>query len=287
MSRRLPKNPHLKSLETALAEHFGWQPGGPIRDALLAAVTRKADRIGVDEVSYCRMASASPGELNALAEEVAPGDTSFFRDAEQTEALAERVLPTLVAARGATHRLRLWSAAASTGEEAYSLAILAREALPPDPDWRIEILATDLQGHAVVAASQGRYSASQIRGIDPTLRNRYFIGVNEPGPDRTFDVLPLVRRIVLFRRVNLCDESAWRLVIGSFDVISCQNVLLYFHARAARELLGRLESALAPGGYLVVAAAEAPLVMNQGLVSDPTLPVGFFAKAGTVVENAK
>ena len=286
MSRKLPKNPHLKTLETALAEHFGWQPGGPIREALVAAISRKADRIGVDEVSYCLMASTSPGELNALAEEVAPGETSFFRDAEQSEALAERVIPDLVSERAASHRLRLWSAAASTGEEAYSLAILAREALPPDLDWRVEILATDLQGQAVVAASRGRYSASQIRGIDATLRNRYFIGVDEPGPDRVFDVLPLVRRLVLFRRVNLCDASAWRLVIGSFDIISCQNVLVYFHPRAAKELLERLRSALAPGGYLVVAATEVPLVILRGLVSDPTLPAGFFKKADLAPENA-
>lgn len=279
MSRRPPKNPHLKSLEAALADQFGWQPGGPIREAILTAIARKAERIGVDEVSYCRMASLSPGELNALAEEVAPGDTSFFRDEEQTEALAERVVPELVAARAAAHRLRFWSAAASTGEEAYSLAILAREALPPDGDFRVEILATDLQGQAVVTASRGRYQASQIRGIDATLRNRYFIGVDEPGPDRAFDVLPLVRRLVLFRRVNLCDASAWRLVIGSFDLISCQNVLVYFHPRAANELLERLRSALAGGGYLVVAAAEAAMVTNRGLVSDPTLPLGFFRKA--------
>ncbi len=286
MSRRLPKNPHLKTLETSLAEHFGWQPGGQIREALVAAISRKADRIGVDEVSYCLMASTSMGELNALAEEIAPADTSFFRDAEQSEALAERVVPELVSARAGSHRLRFWSSAASTGEEAYSLAILAREALPPDGDWRIEILATDLQGHAVVAASRGRYSASQIRGIDSTLRNRYFIGVDEPGPDRVFDVLPLVRRLVLFRRVNLCDASAWRLVIGSFDLISCQNVLLYFHPRAVRDLLERLRTALVPGGYLLVAAAEAPLVVLQGLESDPTLPAGFFRKSDTSVENA-
>lgn len=279
MSRRPPKNPHLKTLEAALAEHFGWQPGGAIRDAILSVLTRKADRICVDEVSYCRMASRSPGELNALAEEVAPGDTAFFRDEAQVEALAERVVPGLVAARAAEHRLRIWSAAASTGEEAYSLAILAREALPPDSDFRVEILATDLQGQAIVAASRGRYRASQIRGMDATLRNRYFIGVDEPGPDRAFDVLPLVRRLVLFRRVNLCDANAWRLVIGSFDLISCQNVLVYFHPRAANELLERLSSALAVGGYLVVAASEAALVTNRELVADPTLPAGFFRKA--------
>lgn len=285
MSRRPPKNPHLKTLETALAEHFGWQPGGPIRDALVAAIASKADRIGVDEVSYCRMASSSPGELNALAEEVAPGDTSFFRNGEQIEALAERVVPELVSLRAETRRLRFWSTAASTGEEAYSLAILAREALPPDGDFRVEILATDLQGKAVVTASKGRYSASQIRAIDSTLRNRYFIGVDEPGPDRAFDVLPLVRRLVLFRRVNLCDAAAWRLVIGSFDLISCQNVLVYFHPKAAMELLERLGSALAAGGYLVVAAAEAELVVNSGLIPDPMLPVGFFRKADIATED--
>jgi len=109
VNRRTPKNPHLKTLEQALAARFGWQPGA-LRDAIVAAVVSKADRLGLDEVTYCRMASASSGELQAFAELVAPGDSRFFRDASQFEALRERVLPELVAARSTVRKLRLLSA---------------------------------------------------------------------------------------------------------------------------------------------------------------------------------
>lgn len=285
MSRRPPKNPHLKSLEAALAGQFGWQPGGALRDELIGAVTRKADRIGVDEVSYCRIASASPVERNALVEDLAPAGTAFFRDPAQTGALRDRVLPGLVAARAGARRLRVWSAGTSTGEEAYSIAILAREVLPPDVDWRAEILATDVHGGAVVAASRGRFRATQIRAIDPQLRNRYFIGVDEPGPDREFDVLPLVRRMIVFRRANLCDDSSWRAVTAPFDVILCQNVLLYFHPKAAARLVERFAEVLADDGFLVVAASEAPLVGSAALKPDPVLPEGFFTKGARVDEG--
>jgi chemotaxis protein methyltransferase CheR len=279
VNRRAPKNPHLKTLEQALAGRFGWQPGA-LREAIVAAVSRKADRLGLDEVSYCRMAAASSGELHALAEEVAPGDSRFFREPEQFEALHERVLPEAVAARRDTRRLRLLCAASGAGEEAYSLAIVVREVVSAIEDWRVEIFATDLRGHAIMAASRGRYRATALRGIDPTLRNRYFIGVEEPAPDREFDVLPLVRRMVTFRRANLYEAHVWRQIPGPYDVILCRNLLLYFHPRAVELVVGRLAEALAPGGYLVVSPLEADLISRTVLRPVESLPVGFFTTRG-------
>jgi chemotaxis protein methyltransferase CheR len=275
VTRRAPKNPHLKTLEQALAARFGWQPGA-LRDAVLATVASKADRLGLDEVSYCRMAAASGGELQAFAEEVAPDESRFFREPEQFEALRERVLPELVAARSSARRLRLWCAAAGTGEEPYSLAMIVREAVPAIEDWRVELFASDLRGQAILSGSRGRYRATAIRAIDPTLRNRYFMGVDEPGPDREFDVIPLVRRMVTFRRANLFEPHIWRQIPGPYDLILCENLLLYFHPRAAEVLVDRLAEALAPGGYLAVSSIEADMISRAVFRPVESLPVGFF-----------
>lgn len=274
MNRRLPKNPHLKTLEQALAARFGWQPG-TLRDAVVGTVKSKADRLGLDEVSYCRMAAASGGELQAFAEEVAPADSRFFRYPEQYEALRERVLPDLVAARRAARRLRVWSVAAATGEEPYSLAMVVREIVPSIEDWRVEIFASDLRGHAIMSGTRARYGAAQLRSLDPTIRNRYFIGVDEPGPHRELDLIGAVRRMVTFRRANLCEPHVWRQIPGPYDLIACQHLLLYFHSRAVEVTVDRLAAALAPDGLLVVSPAEVELVPKVVFRQSELLPVGF------------
>lgn len=272
MTRRIPKNPHLKTLEQALAVHFGWQPGA-MRDAILQAVSSKAARLGLDEVSYCRMAAVSSGELQALAEEVAPADSRFFRSPEQFAALRERVLPELLPERATTRRLRFWCAASGTGEEAYSLAIVVREVLSGAEDWRVEIFASDLRGQAIMAASRGRYQASAIRRVEASLRNRYFIGLEQ---DREVDVIPLVRRMVTFRRANLSEPHVWRQLPGPYDLILCQSLLLYFHPRAIEVVVERVAEALAPGGYLVVSPTEADLISRTRFRPVESLPDGFF-----------
>jgi chemotaxis protein methyltransferase CheR len=277
VTRRLPKNPHLRTLEQALADRFGWQPGA-LRDTILATVAGKARRLGLDEVSYCRMAALSGGELQALAEEVAPGETRFFRDEEQTAALRERVIPQLLAERAAERRLRIWSIACSTGEEAYSLAMLVRDALPPGEEWRVDIRGIDLRGQAIMTGSRGRYRASSVRVIDPTLRNRYFIGVDEPSPDREFELIPLVRRMVTFRRANVCEAYIWNQLTGPCDLIVCQHLLLYFHRLAVERTVDRLAGALAAGAYLVVNPIETGLLAHTALRPVESLPSGFWSR---------
>lgn len=277
--KRPAKNPHLKTLELALAERFGWQ-AGPLRDALVAVVASKADRLGLDEISYCRMAASSSGELQAVAEEVAPGDTRFFREPAQYDALRERVIPEIVAARSASRRLRMWSIGSSTGEEPYSLAMLVRDALPPSEEWRVEIFASDLRGSAIMAASRARYHAADLRMIDPTLRNRYFIGFDEPGANRELELIPLVRRTVAFRRSNVCEPHMWRQLPGPYDLVVCENLLASFHRLACEQTVARLAEALGPGAVLMVGPHEVSLVAHAALKPVEYLPPGFLRRTG-------
>jgi chemotaxis protein methyltransferase CheR len=142
----------------------------------MAAIDAKANKLGMDDLAYCRMAAASPAELEVLAELISNSETRFFREPEQFEALKEIVVPSLIQARAKERRLDLWSAACSTGEEAYSLAMLVSESLPEAPQWDTNLMATDLRGPAIMSACQGRYERARaaIPGRPPFAKHDSF-----------------------------------------------------------------------------------------------------------------
>jgi chemotaxis protein methyltransferase CheR len=267
----------MRTLEAALANVYGWAAHAAMQTSLQAAVTEKAKRLMFDEVTYCRVAASSAGELHSVAEEIAPGETSFFREPEQYRALWRLALPELIARRAAERRLRLWSAGCATGEEPFSLALLLEDLLPEAHGWRVEILAVDLRSKALLQASQGRYRPAQLQALDRTLRDRFFTGGDAPdGPPNELD--RRVRRNVKFRHANLYDPHLWRHLPGPFDVIVCGDVLTHMHAAAIQQTVTRLHHALAPGGFLMVAAAETALAAHSRLKPAQTLPAGFFMR---------
>ncbi len=271
-------NPHIKPLEQALATRFGWQTGAISRDKLLSAIERKALRLGLDELSYSRMAISSAGELEVLADLICNNETRFFREPEQFEALRDHVLPELIDRRRPERRLRVWSAACSTGEEPYSLAILLRELLPEREDWKAGVFATDLRGAAIISASRGSYPTSSLRVIDSGVRDRYFVGGEASGREPMYEVAPALRNLVTFRRANVYDQGFWKNLNTSFDLITCNNLLLYFHALAAKQTVDRVAAVLRPGGVLMVMKNEAGYINHPQLKRDPALPGAFFRK---------
>lgn len=272
-------NPHLKPLEQVLAARYGWQGGATWRDHLLAAIDCKAARLGLDEMAYSRMAITSHGEQEALTEIMCNSETRFFREPEQFDVLRQRVLPELIAARHKERRLDLWCAACSSGEEAYSLAIIVNEGLPADASWKPHLMATDLRGSAIIAASQGSYPQSALRLIDSDLRHRYFVKGEMHGRERHYTVEPALRKMIVFRRANIYDAAYWKHIRHPFDLIVCNNLLLYFHALAIRQTVERFSAALRPGGRLLVMKNEAGYIRHPRLKPDPELPCGFFIKS--------
>lgn len=278
MVQAKPTNPHLKPLEQVLAARYGWQGGVTWRDYLLAAIDRKAARLGLDELAYSRMAITSQGEQEALAEIICNSETRFFREPEQFETLRRRVIPEWLIARGKERRLDLWCVACSTGEEAYSLAMVVNEGLPASEHWKPHLMATDLRGSAIIAASQGSYPQSAIRLIDADLRHRYFVKGELHGRERHYTVEPNLRKMITFRRANIYDAKFWKHLHHPFDLIICNNLLLYFHALAIRQTVDRFAEALRPGGRLVVMKNEAGYIRHSRLKDDPQFPGGFFVK---------
>jgi len=187
----------------------------------------------------------------SVAEAMTINETSFFRDSRSFDLLRTEVIPTLIEARRGTRRLRLWSAASSTGQEAYSVAILIREHFPQLSGWSLRIEGTDICAEVVRRARQGRYHRIEMnRGLPARVLVRYF---NHVGED--WMIKPEIAELCNFRQANLCAPLPFK---ERFDVILLRNVMLYFSHETRRTLLAAMHRLLAPDGYLFLGSAEQP-----------------------------
>jgi chemotaxis protein methyltransferase CheR len=199
----------------------------------------------------------------AVTEALTVNESSFFRDPEVFEKLRLSVLPRLMRARPG-RRLKIWSAAAAGGQEAYSIAILLSEMGLAAHGWTVEIIATDLSAQAVARAEEGWYSADEIgRGLAPARRDAWF-----RAEGKNWRIRETLRRMVRFRRFNLLDSYGW---LDELDIVLCRNVLMYFDRAARASVLERMLDAMAPDGVLVLGKTES--TAQGGLV--PT-PEGFY-----------
>ena len=231
-------------------------------DSLLRSALRRAAP-GLDPGAFLLALAdpaAGPRLMGRLIDEVTVHETSFLRDRDQLDAIAWREIFHRVSAEHSAV-IRVWATACSTGEEPYSLAMLAAEAFgaesPP-----VDVLGTDISGAALFAATAGRYRERAVRSLDEPLRRRYF----ERQPDGSFLVGPRLRGLVRFRRHNLVRDPAPPPGETGFDVITCRNVLIYFDIPDAERVLGLLRGSLRPGGRLLVGAADS---LQQALRIQP------------------
>ncbi len=194
-------------------------------------------------------------QLHALAGHLTVGETYFFRERKTFEALSNVILPDIISRRrGREQRLRLWSAACCTGEEAYSLAILLQQLLPDWKDWNVTILATDINERFLQKAAAASYGEWSFRDCTPLFKERHFTR----APDGRYEVAAQIRDRVTFAQLNLAEDSFPSLSTdtNAMDVILCRNLLLYFTAAHARKLVAKLYNALVDGGCLAVSPSE-------------------------------
>lgn len=186
-----------------------------------------------------------------IVDAITTNETLFFRDTAPFDLLRHKIVPELIdrRARIGAARIRIWSAACSTGQELYSIAILLKELLG-DPDrYGVRLLGTDISDAAVARASRGLFSPVEIsRGLSEAQRTRYFV----PAAGG-WQIRDEIRAMAFFKKLNLMDDFG---SLGRFDVIFCRNVAIYFNERDRMALFGRVERALEPGGYLVIGAME-------------------------------
>jgi chemotaxis protein methyltransferase CheR len=178
--------------------------------------------------------------------------TSFFRENHHFELLRNQYLPDIVERRGATRRLRVWSAGCSTGEEPYTIAIVLNEFLPPEETWDVRILATDIDTNVVKTAEQGVYSIDRVKDLKTEIKRNWFRRGKGANRDMV-KVRSKLQEMISFRSLNLM--KGWPMK-GKFDIIFCRNVVIYFDKPTQKRLFERYAELLHDDGYLFLGHSE-------------------------------
>ena len=242
--------------------HFG-EDSRFLLEKRLARRVRALDLGGFAAYHYAlRTDSSGDDEVAAAIDELTTNETYFFREGSQLRALVEEILPEALARRRAhtSGPVSLWSAGCSSGEEAYSIVMMAREAgFEPGVDFRV--YASDISRKVLQKARQGVYRPASFReeGLE-SYRKRYF---TEQGG--LWKISDEIKRHVVFTRVNLLDPSRVGL-LGPMDVVLCRNVIIYFDLETKRKVVERFYDKLVPGGYLLLGHAESLINVSNAFV---------------------
>lgn len=192
----------------------------------------------------------------AVTEAMTTNETSFFRDKAPFEELRNSLIPALIKARSVTRKLRIWCAAAATGQEPYSLLMLLEESFPELRQWSIELVATDIAQSMIDRAREGIYSQFDVqRGLPIQYLVRYFTQIPQG-----WQVKDTLRQRIVWQKLNLLDRFDH---LGPLDVVLCRNVLIYLDIPGKREILDRIARLVRPDGYLLLGAAETVLGISE------------------------
>jgi len=226
-------------------------------EARLLPIALKLRLYSLNELCILLQATTDASVRQQVVEAMTTNETFFFREATQYDALKSTVLPELMQRRAVTRRISAWSAAASTGQEAYSLAMLLLEM--GLGNWDISIVGTDLSDAVLRRARAGRYLQIEVnRGLPAALLVKYF---KREGLE--WQLKDEIRRMVRFEQEDLRRAAVAR---GPFDLVFCRNVLIYFDMETKRSILARILQCLAPGGHLLLGGSETTLNLDERFV---------------------
>lgn len=222
---------------------------------LESRLARRLEELEFDSFTqYLQFLTIGPYQMDEFQEmfnRITINETSFCRNQPQLDVFENVVLQRLIKDRAATKRIRIWSAACSTGEEPYTLAMQVHRTLGVRlADWRIEILGTDISEKALTTAQEGRYTSFSFRGVNPLVTKKYF---REEGG--FFQIDPTIQSMVTFELHNLKDSMAARRH-GIWDVIFCRNVMIYFDDAMKKQVVQTFHNQLAPDGTLFIGHSE-------------------------------
>ncbi|NLD35403.1 MAG: protein-glutamate O-methyltransferase CheR [Desulfatiglans sp.] len=208
------------------------------------------------QMLYQRAISEKSGQMERkIINAVSTNETLFFRDKSPFEMFKYKVMPDLIDKRTAQAsgvmpiNIRIWSAACSTGQEIYSLAIILRELIPDQKKYRVKLLGTDISDDAVAQASYGKYNRFEIeRGLEKDLLQRYFV-----SNGNAWKIRDDIRAMAVFQKRNLMEPFTG---IGQFDIVFCRNVAIYFSIEDRKRLFEKIAGVMAPDGYLIIGSTE-------------------------------
>jgi chemotaxis protein methyltransferase CheR len=225
-------------------------------ESRLMPVARKWNMKGLDDLAITVRTRRDEALLRDITEAMTTNESSFFRDQKPFDQFQNLVLPTMLETRAARKHIRIWSAACSSGQEAYSLAMLLTENAARLAGWRIEIIGTDISAEMVERARAGIYSQFEVqRGLPIQLLVKHF----KQDGDK-WQISPEMRRMASFREFNLLGDLS---SLGQFDVVFCRNVLIYFDQPTKTKVLEGLARQMAPDGVLYLGGAETVLGLTD------------------------
>lgn len=243
-----------------------------LMESRLLPVARRWGMSSLDELAQAMRFRGDESLLRDVTEAMTTNESSFFRDIRPFEQFEKVVLPRLMGSRAATKRIKIWSAACSSGQEPYSLAIKMKEMGDAFAGWKGEIMATDLSEEILEKAKAGIYSQFEAqRGLPITLLVKYF---KQDGDKWQID--ESLRAMVQFKKFNLLDNIAQ---LGNFDVVFCRNVLIYFDQDTKRQVLDKIANQMAPDGVLYLGGAETVIGISDRFAPIPN-ERGLYGLAG-------
>lgn len=221
-------------------------------ESRLMPVARKWNMKGLDELAATVRTRKDEALLRDITEAMTTNESSFFRDQKPFDQFKQVVLPRMLEARATKRSLRIWSAACSSGQEAYSLCMLLQEEQVRLAGWRIEIVGTDLSAEMVDRAKSGVYTQFEVqRGLPIQMLVKHF---KQQGDK--WQISPQLRQMVTFREFNLLSDLG---PLGQFDIVFCRNVLIYFDQPTKGKVLDNIARIMPPDGVLYLGGAETVL----------------------------
>ncbi|HZD90235.1 MAG TPA: protein-glutamate O-methyltransferase CheR [Pseudolabrys sp.] len=233
-----------------------------LAESRLLPLARKRGMSSLTELVAALRQRTDAALTSAVVDAMTTNETFFFRDKVPFDQLRDTVLPALIAARARERRIRIWCAAASTGQEPYSIAMVLKEMEAALAGFRVDILATDIVGDVLERARVGVYSQFEVqRGLPIQMLVKYFRQEGE-----NWHIAPELRAMVQFRTLNLLNDFS---PLGRFDLVLCRNLLIYFDQPSKVQVLERLSHQMPDDGYLILGAAETVVGLTDVLKPMP------------------
>ena len=226
-------------------------------ESRLMPIARKRGAETLDSlVAELRTSAESSPLVKQVTDAMTTNESFFFRDIKPFDQFQRIVMPALLEARASVKKIRIWSAACSSGQEPYSLAMILRDMGPKLTGWRVEIMATDISAEMLEKSKAGLYSQFEVqRGLPVTYLVKYFTQMGDK-----WKIDPSLREIIQFREFNLLHEPSG---LGQFDVVFIRNVLIYFDNKTKCEILARVHKIMPTDGFLYLGGAETVLGISD------------------------
>jgi chemotaxis protein methyltransferase CheR len=241
------------ALRDLVKETIGIHLADSKQELVYGRVSRRLRHLGLKSFTdYRRHLQADADELIEFCNAMTTNLTSFFREAHHFDYLKEQLLVSRRDDARASRRIRLWSAACSSGEEPYSIAMSVCEAIPDWQRWDIKILATDIDSQMVMTAQRGVYGADRVKALGAERLKRFF-REHQEGSEQRYQVIPELAQLITFKQLNLLHPLPMK---GPLEAIFCRNVIIYFDKATQRELFARIASLQRCGDLLFLGHSE-------------------------------